>query len=58
MVAVGAPGFGALGAYARPGGADPVTVVAGVGATTVLAALVSWRAYRHAVAKVDAYSVE
>jgi len=58
MVVVGAPGFGALGAYARPDGVDPVTVVAGVGATVALATVVSWRAYRHAVATVDAYSVE
>jgi hypothetical protein len=58
MVAVGAPGFGALGAYAQSGVVDPAIVVGGVGVTVVLAAAVSWRAYRHAVAKVDAYSVE
>jgi len=58
MVVVGAPGFGALGAYARSGVVDPVTVVGGVGVTVVLAAVVSWRAYHHAVATVDAYSVE
>ncbi|WP_436909270.1 hypothetical protein [Halosimplex marinum] len=58
MVAVAAPGFGALGSYARPNPADPAVVAAGVCATAVLAAVVSWWGYRHAVAKVDAYSVE
>ncbi|ELZ22217.1 hypothetical protein C475_16933 [Halosimplex carlsbadense 2-9-1] len=58
MVVVGAPGFGALGAYALPGAIGSATVVAGVGLTVVLAAVVSWLSYRHAVAKVDAYSVE
>ncbi|QLH81795.1 hypothetical protein [Halosimplex pelagicum] len=57
MVVVGAPGFGALGAYAQ-GAVDPVTVVGGVGATGVLALVVAWGGYRHAVAKLDAYSVE
>jgi len=58
MVVVGAPGFGALGTYALSGAVDPATVVGGVGATVVLAAVVSRHAYRHAVATVDAYSVE
>ena len=58
MVLVGSPGFGALGAYASTGGVAPATVVGGVGVTVVLAAAVSWRSYRHAVATVDAYSME
>ncbi|QLH77881.1 hypothetical protein HZS55_11480 [Halosimplex rubrum] len=58
MVTVGAPGLGALGAYARPSPVDPATVAVGVGATAILAALVAWGGYRHAVAKLDAYSVE
>ncbi|WP_135364090.1 hypothetical protein [Halosimplex halophilum] len=58
MILVAAPGLGTLGAYARPAAVDPAVVAAGVCATAVLAAAVSWRAYRHAVAKVDAYSME
>lgn len=58
MVAVAAPGFGAFGAVALPDAVDPLLVLGGVGATAVAAALSSWLAYRHAVARLDAYSVE
>ncbi|MFB6139317.1 MAG: hypothetical protein ABEJ26_02650 [Halosimplex sp.] len=58
FVAVGAPGFGALGEYALSGTVEPVVVAGGVGASAVAAAVVSWWASRHAVARLDAYSVD
>ena len=37
---------------------DPATLVVGVGVTVLVATAVSLWAYRHAVAELDAYSVE
>ncbi|WP_123538793.1 hypothetical protein [Halosimplex salinum] len=58
MIAVAAPGFGAVGALALSPSVAPTTLVGGVAVTAAVASVVSWFAYRHAVARLDAYSVE
>jgi len=58
MVTVAAPGFGSFGVFALSGRLDPLTLVAGVGVTVLVATAISLWAYRHAVAELDAYSVE
>ena len=58
MVAVATPGFGSVGVFALSGRLDPATLVVGVGVTVLVATAVSLWAYRHAVAELDAYSVE
>lgn len=58
MTIVGAPGLGAFGQFALTGTMDPATTAVGVGASVGIAAVVSWWAYHHAVARLDGYSVE
>jgi hypothetical protein len=58
MAVVAVPGFAGFGLYARSGVFDPVVVVAGVTCTLALATGLSVVSYRHAVARLDAYSVE
>ncbi|WP_436928083.1 hypothetical protein [Halosimplex amylolyticum] len=58
MVAIAAPGFGAIGVFALSGRLDPPTLVGGVGVTVLAALAVGRLAYRHAVAELDGYSVE
>lgn len=58
MVLVGAPGLGAVGRYALSGALVPAVLVGGVGASALAAVVASLLAYRHAVGRVDSYSVE
>jgi len=58
MIVVAIPGFGGLAHYAFVGVLDPLVVAAGVGATVLVALGLAGLSYRHAVTKLDAYSVE
>jgi len=58
MTAVALPGFAGLGQYALAGAFDPPVLLGGVGATVAVASALAWLSYRHAVGKLDGYSVE
>jgi ABC-2 type transport system permease protein len=58
LIAIALPGFGGLGHYALTGVLDPLVIAIGVGITVLAALGVAMLSYRHAVSRLDAYSVE
>jgi|GEM_PF-887580 len=58
MTAVALPGFAGLGQYALSGAFEPLVLFGGVGITVTVAVALAWLSYRHAVGKLDTYSVE
>jgi hypothetical protein len=58
MTAVALPGFAGLGQYALSGGFEPLVLFGGVGITVTVASGLAWLSYRHAVTRLDGYSVE
>jgi len=58
MTAVALPGFAGLGQYALAGAFDPLVLFGGVGITVAVAGALALLSYRHAVGKLDGYSVE
>ena len=58
MVTVALPGFAGLGQYALTGAVVGPVLVAGVGSTVAAAVGGGVLSYRHAVGRLDAYSVE
>lgn len=58
MIAVAMPGFGGLAQYALGGPLDPLVLLLGVGTTVAAALALAALSYRHAVSRLDAYSVE
>ena len=57
-ITVAIPGFAGQAHYALGGGLDPIVLATGVGITVFAAASLTGLSYRHAVARLDGYSVE
>ena len=58
MTAVALPGFAGIGQYALSGTFEPVVLFGGVGVSVAVACALAWLSYRHAVTRLDSYSVE
>jgi hypothetical protein len=58
MTAVALPGFAGIGQYALSGAFEPLVLFGGVAVSVAVAGALGWFSYRHAVARLDSYSVE
>jgi hypothetical protein len=58
MIVVAMPGFGGVAGYALGRGLHPLAAVVGAGVSVVAALALGGLSYRHAVSRLDAYSVE